>query len=52
MTAEPDIRASSPDDLAAAIALLEEAALPVADLYGAKFEDFLVATIDDAIAGS
>ncbi len=51
MTAEPDIRASSPDDLAAAIALLEEAALPVADLYGAKFEDFLVATIDDAIAG-
>lgn len=51
MAGEPEIRAATPKDLAAAIALLDNADLPVADLDAGKFEDFLVATIDGTTAG-
>ena len=51
MMGEIEIREARPEDLGAAIELLENATLPVADLDGNKFGGFLVATMDDVIAG-
>lgn len=51
MQGEFDIRMARPDDLGAAIAMLESAALPVADLDADKFRGFLVAGAGDTIAG-
>lgn len=51
MTGDIDIRKARSLDLEAAITLLEEAQLPVADLDARKFRDFLVARIDGRPAG-
>lgn len=51
MARELEIHAANPRDLEAAITMLEHADLPVADLDGDKFGEFLVATIDNRIAG-
>ena len=51
MTGEIDIHPARPGDLQAAISLLEEATLPVADLDAGKFRDFLVARIDGRPVG-
>lgn len=48
---EIDIREARVRDLEAAIRLLEEASLPVADLDAGKLRDFLVARIDSRLAG-
>ena len=51
MTGDIDIREAGPGDLEVAITLLEEAALPTADLDAGKFRNFLVARIDGRPAG-
>jgi N-acetylglutamate synthase-like GNAT family acetyltransferase len=51
MTGNIEIDEAGPGDLEAAIRLLEEATLPVADLDAGKIRDFLVARIDGSPAG-
>ena len=51
MTGDIEIGEAGPGDLKAALTLLEEATLPVADLDAGKFRDFLVARIDGRPAG-
>jgi hypothetical protein len=51
MASNPEIRSASPDDFDAAVALLSRAGLPVADLDAGSLGSFLVASIDDSIAG-
>ena len=51
MTANIDICDARPGDLEAALKLLDEATLPVADLDADKFRDFLVARVDGRPGG-
>ena len=51
MTGNIEIDEAASVDMEAAIRLLEEATLPVADLDAGKFRDFLVARIDGSPAG-
>jgi amino-acid N-acetyltransferase len=51
MARDLQIRSGSTDDFDAAVALLSRAKLPVDDLSAASVSRFLVATIDQSIAG-
>jgi amino-acid N-acetyltransferase len=51
MTADIEILEAGPRDMEAAVTLLEDATLPVADLDASKFREFLVARIDGRSAG-
>ena len=51
MTHDVLIRSGSAADFDAAVALLARANLPVADLSAASVDRFLVATVEDSIAG-